>query len=223
MKKRWINILMYLPLVLAIIAVGFMDTKIPMHYDFAGNVDRWGSRFEIFILPIATIIIGAFLLWVVKITTKKEKNGNNNEKFLLYTIAWDLVIFNVLNIMIIYSGLQKLEKLEFKGIDFEQLMLGLNGLLFIFLGNKMPKIKRNKSVGLVTKWSMANDLVWKKSQRTGGIIFILMGIGFMIFPFIFKPERIFVYYLIFTVLCIIAMIVSTYIIYKKYEDKELIE
>lgn len=219
MKKRWIKFLMYLPLVLAIIAVGFMDTKIPMHYDFAGNVDRWGSKFEIFILPIATIIIGAFLLWVGKITAKQEKNGNNNEKYLLYTIAMCLVIFNVINIMIIYSGLQKLEKLEFNGISFAQIVLGLNGLLFIFLGNKMPKLKRNKAVGMRTKWSMANDLVWKKSQKTGGIIFILMGMVLMIFPFVFKPENIFVYFLMFTALCIIAMIASTYIIYKKYGDK----
>ena len=136
------------------------------------------------------------------------------------TIIVCLIIFNVINFLIIYSGLAKLEKLEFKGIGLAEIIFGLTGLLFIFLGNKMPKLKRNSLVGLRTKWSMANDLVWKKSQRLGGISFIFMGMVFMIVPLILKLEDIIVYFITFTILCVIAMTFSTYIIYKKYGDIE---
>lgn len=220
MRKKWIKILTFLPLILAIIAVGFMDKKIPIHYDIAGNVDRWGSRYEIFVLPIATFLMAGFLLWMQKFAAKQESQGNNNEKYIDMTIIVCLIIFNVINFLIIYGGLIKLEKLEFKGIGLAQIVLGLTGLLFIFLGNKMPKVKRNSLVGLRTKWSMANDYVWKKSQRSAGIIFIVMGIIFMIFPIIFKLEKAFIYFLIITALCVSAMILSGYIIYKKYGDIE---
>lgn len=220
MRKKWIKILTFLPLILAIIAVGFMDKKIPIHYDIAGNVDRWGSRYEIFVLPIATFLMAGFLLWMQKFAAKQESHGNNNEKYIDMTIIVCLIIFNVINFLIIYGGLIKLEKLEFKGIGLAQIVLGLTGLLFIFLGNKMPKVKRNSLVGLRTKWSMANDYVWKKSQRSAGIIFIVMGIIFMIFPIIFKLEKTFIYFLIITALCVSAMILSSYIIYKKYGDIE---
>ena len=220
MRKKWIKILTFLPLILAIIAVAFMDKKIPIHYDTAGNVDRWGSRYEIFILPLATFLMSGFLLWMQKFAAKQEDYGDNNEKYIDLTIISCLIIFNVINIMIIYSGLAKLERFEFKGISFAQLILGLNGLLFIFLGNKMPKLKRNEFAGMRTKWSMANNLVWKKSQRSAGIILILMGIIFMIFPLISKLENAFIYLLIITALCVIAMILSSYIIYKKYKDVE---
>lgn len=218
MRKKWIKILTFLPLILAIIAVGFMDKKIPIHYDAAGNVNRWGSRYEIFVLPIATFLITGFLLWMQKFAAKQEDYGDNNEKYIDLTIISCLIIFNVINIMIIYSGLAKLERFEFKGISFAQLILGLNGLLFIFLGNKMPKLKRNEVAGMRTKWSIANNLVWKKSQRSAGIILILMGIIFMIFPIISKLENAFIYFLIITALCVSAMILSSYIIYKKYKD-----
>ena len=218
MRKKWIKILTFLPLILAIVAVGFMDKKIPIHYDAAGNVNRWGSRYEIFVLPIATFLITGFLLWMQKFAAKQEDYGDNNEKYIDLTIISCLIIFNVINIMIIYSGLAKLERFEFKGISFAQLILGLNGLLFIFLGNKMPKLKRNEVAGMRTKWSMANNLVWKKSQRSAGIILILMGIIFMIFPIISKLENAFIYFLIITALCVSAMILSSYIIYKKYKD-----
>lgn len=220
MRKKWIKILTFLPLVLAILAVGFMDKKIPIHYDAAGNVDRWGSRYEIFILPIATFLMTGFLLWMQKFAAKQESQGNNNEKYIDMTIIVCLIIFNVINILIIYGGLIKLEKLEFKGIGLAQIVLGLTGLLFIVLGNKMPKLKRNGVVGMRTKWSMANDYVWKKSQRSAGIIFIVMGIIFMTFPIIFKLEKAFIYFLIIPLLCVIAMILSSYIIYKKYKDVE---
>lgn len=220
MRKKWIKILTFLPLVLAIIAVAFMDEKIPIHYDAAGNVDRWGSRYEIFILPLATFLMSGFLLWMKKFAAKQESQGNNNEKYIDMTIIVCLIIFNFINFLIIYGGLVKLEKLEFKGIGLAQIVLGLTGLLFIVLGNKMPKVKRNSLVGLRTKWSMANDYVWKKSQRSAGIIFIVMGIIFMTFPIISKLENTFIYFLIITALCVIAMILSSYIIYKKYKDVE---
>lgn len=220
MRKKWIKILTFLPLVLAIIAVAFMDKKIPIHYDIAGNVDRWGSRYEIFILPLATFLMSGFLLWMKKFAAKQESQGNNNKKYIDMTIIVCLIIFNVINFLIIYSGLAKLEKLEFKGLGLAEIIFGLTGLLFIVLGNKMPKLKRNEVAGIRTKWSMANDYVWKKSQRLGGIIFIIMGMVFIIVPLVLKLEDIIVYFITFTILCVIAIIFSTYIIYKKYGDIE---
>lgn len=35
--------------------------KLPMHYDFAGNIDRWGAKSEIIILPVITWIMYLFM------------------------------------------------------------------------------------------------------------------------------------------------------------------
>lgn len=217
MRKKWIKILTFLPLILAIIAVAFMDKKIPIHYDTAGNVDRWGSRYEIFILPLATFLMSGFLLWMKKFAAKQESQGNNNEKYIDMTIIVCLIIFNVINFLIIYGGLVKLEKLEFKGIGLAEIILGLTGLLFIVLGNKMPKVKRNSLVGLRTKWSMANDLVWKKSQKFAGLVFIIMGLISIIVSMLANTKSLLIYYLAFIILSAIVMVIGSYIIYKKTE------
>ena len=31
---------------------GSLPARVPMHYDFAGEVDRWGSKYEILFLPV---------------------------------------------------------------------------------------------------------------------------------------------------------------------------
>lgn len=57
--------------------------KVPMHYNFAGKVDRFGNKSEIIILPIITVIMFSFMsviehfpqLWNtgVKVTDKNKE------------------------------------------------------------------------------------------------------------------------------------------------------
>ena len=54
------------------------------------------------------------------------------------------------------------------------------GLLLVVLGNFMPKARRNAWFGLRTSWSMANDRVWQKSQRFGGMAAVACGFAMML-------------------------------------------
>ena len=45
----------------------------------------------------------------------------------------------------------------------------------IFLGNGMPKLRRNAVIGLRTSWSQRSDAAWKKSQQIGGRVFLVTG------------------------------------------------
>ena len=45
-KKTVYYILMYLPLVIVLIALPYLPEKIPAHYGFDNQVDRWGNKYE---------------------------------------------------------------------------------------------------------------------------------------------------------------------------------
>ena len=49
------------------------------------------------------------------------------------------------------------------------------GLLFILLGNYMPRIKQNYTFGCRTPWALADEHNWNRTQRMGGFTFILIG------------------------------------------------
>lgn len=51
-----------------------LPDKIPAHYDWAGNVDRWGSKGELLILPIMTWIMYGFIS-VVELFPKAWNTG----------------------------------------------------------------------------------------------------------------------------------------------------
>lgn len=59
-------ILMFLALVISMIALVFLPDLIPVHYNIKNEIDRWWSKYEILIIPIITILLGEFLLFMRK-------------------------------------------------------------------------------------------------------------------------------------------------------------
>ena len=175
-KKIIYFILMFLPLVIALIALPYLPGSIPAHYGFDGQVTRWGSKYEALLYPIATVLMGGFLLVMAKIGAKQEEHGKNNEKVIIITGILVLILFNALNAYSLYTDFHKVENLSSVPLDISQLIFGIVGVLMIVVGNIMPKLRMNSIVGLRTRWSMKNEVTWKKCQRIGGISFIVGGI-----------------------------------------------
>ena len=75
---------------------------LPMHYDFAGNVDRWGDKTELIILPIITPIMYGFMTVIeripqvwntgVTITEENRERVYRTLKYLVKTLKLIVVI-----------------------------------------------------------------------------------------------------------------------------------
>ena len=67
--------------------------KVPMHHDFAGNTDRWGSKLEIIILPVITWIMYVFMTIIEKFpqawNTGVKVTEENKER--VYSTLLDLI------------------------------------------------------------------------------------------------------------------------------------
>lgn len=100
--QKLFYILMFSPLVVSVIALCFLPDFIPAHYNLKNTVDRWGSKYEIILFPIVTILFGQFLLLMGKIAKKQE---NNNEQIYLIIGICSLLIFNMISGIMIYSSL----------------------------------------------------------------------------------------------------------------------
>jgi len=92
------------------------------------------------------------------------------------------------------------------------------GLLFIFIGNYLGKIKQNWFIGIRTPWTLANEEVWNKTHRVGGWAFIIAGVLFLITPLVANRWSI-IAILILVGITIISVIVYSYILFKKISKK----
>ena len=175
-KKTVCYILMYLPLVVVLIVLPHLPEKIPAHYGFDNQVDRWGSKYEALLFPAVSILMGYFLLGMAKLAAKKEEHGENNKNVTIILGILVLILLNALNVYSLYTSFNKVENLSFVSLDIGQLVFGIIGMLMIVTGNLMPKLRMNSMIGLRTHWSMKNETTWKKCQHIGGISFIIGGI-----------------------------------------------
>ncbi|MDK6729488.1 SdpI family protein, partial [Aerococcus urinae] len=50
------------------------------------------------------------------------------------------------------------------------------GVLFIAIGNYMPKTRRNYTVGIRLPWTLDNDDNWIKTHRLAGKIWVIGGL-----------------------------------------------
>ena len=176
MKKayKWIIALVVIGFVIVGLFFSMAPAQIPVHYDISGQIDRWGSKYEFILLPIINLLFGGFMAWLAR---REQKQGREmNEQVVAGMTVCVLVFFNLLWLFFMWkaidvdnfdSGLGELSTKAFMILIFAS---------FIPLGNSMPKAQRNSIYGLRTKWSMANDRCWQKSQRFGGSVLVISGI-----------------------------------------------
>ena len=58
--KKFMWAISFFPLIGTAIVFQFMPGSVPMHYDFAGSIDRWGSKYEHLIFPIIILFMSLF-------------------------------------------------------------------------------------------------------------------------------------------------------------------
>ena len=212
MKFKFKSEILLIILVLGAWAAGFyfysvFPETVPVHWNIAGEVDRYGSRFEgAFILPIVVTAMYLLFLFIPLIDPKKEKyqqfqNVYHIFRYILILIMW------VIYLIASFNGLGYNIRVE--------IWIPLTiGLLFIILGNYMGKIKPNWFMGIRTPWTLSNDEVWNKTHRLGGKLFMLMGLLLMLSPVL--PWQSLTLTLIIPV-SIIALVpvVYSYLLYRK--------
>ncbi len=211
--------LMSLPVVITMVSLSVLPDQIPAHYGFDGQVTRWGSKYELLILPVFVLLFGLFMIWVAKLAGNKEKYDKNNEKSVMLVGILVFILFNAENIYLLYVSFHKVKNLTKVNISIEQIVMGILGISLIIIGNIMPKLKRNAVIGLCTSWSMENEITWERSQKFGGIMLMLVGTLMVFVCCLCKGELVGIISLILIVLMVPVSLVATYMIAKKYGNE----
>lgn len=55
-------------------------------------------------------------------------------------------------------------------------MMILMGILFILIGNYMPKTRQNYTIGIKVPWALDNEENWNRTHRLAGYLWVAGGI-----------------------------------------------
>lgn len=189
-----------------------MPNTVPAHYNFAGEIDRWGSKYENLIFPAITVLVGAAVAFIAKKTEKAVP-----KRVLLWTGVCSILLLNVVGFYFMLRDLSAVPEMSTNVADNAVKLMSIGvGIMFIILGNLMPKVKRNGLFGLRTSWSMENDEIWNKSQRFGGKAAVVCGFA-TVFASIFVPAGwCIVLLIVFTAAFAVVSVAASHKYYNEY-------
>ena len=129
-------------------------------------------------------------------------------------------MFTVMHFCILYGAyLGAVNNLQKSPVDIGRLSCFLLGVFFIVTGNFMPKSKNNPVAGVRTTWSMYNDNTWRKSNRFGAIVLVMVGILTIITTVFAGGKLSTILMLIYILLSTIAIIIYSKIVYDQEQNK----
>lgn len=132
-----------------------------IHWNVAGEADSfinkwWGAL----LFPIFLTGIVALVVFLPKVDPRKENYEKFEKVYRIFLHVFVLFLFSMYVVTLAYNI----------GIPVQVdvvVPIGV-GMLFIAIGNYMPKIKPNYFFGIRTPWTLENEEVWQKTHRVGG-------------------------------------------------------
>ena len=128
-------------------AWGQLSDQVPSHFDGAGQVDRWGSKWELIILPIIAALLTAFMAFLEK-HPEWHNYMNLNESNIEFQYKNSRLLLNIMKNEIIlffayisYRSIQvALGKAESLGIAFLPVFLiSIFGTMIFFIVRSFRK------------------------------------------------------------------------------------
>lgn len=97
-------ILLLSPIIVTGISLFFMPESIPLHFDASGQVDIYGNKYELLILPTINFVYGVAFYLLSKISKKY-----NIKSILLGAAIVGMIAFNIINYFVIASAFRSHE------------------------------------------------------------------------------------------------------------------
>ena len=168
--RKWIQLLIVVAAVIASAVVyPGLPASVPTHWDLSGRPNGWSSRFwGAWLMPI--FIVGLWAL--MRVLPAIDPRRSNYAKF---GGAFEGVIVSIMLFMLGMHVIVLRAALGYPVAIERVLPVGI-GVLFIAIGNLLPRMRPNWFLGIRTPWTLSSDRVWEKTHRFGGHVFVAAGI-----------------------------------------------
>ena len=211
-KNKWKLVLssmvILLPMVIGLLFWDKLPERFATHWGIDGTPDGWSGRWAVFVLPL---ILLAMQWLCILIAAKDPKNADQHPK------AFGLVIWIMPALSLLMMGFVYFVAL---GNPFSalKLMALVFGLMFTVIGNFMPKIRQNSTLGIKISWTLTSEANWYATHRFCGKVWTVGGIFALLCIFLPDSWNIPVLLLLMVPMTVLPVLYSW-----RYHKKELAE
>lgn len=198
------SVITLIPIVIGLLLWSKLPDTIPTHFGMDGTPNGWSSKtFTVFGLPL--FLLGIHLL-CLGATSQDPKYDNMNDK-LFGIVLWICPVLSVLIMVTCYSY-----ALGYEVNITKCVMVGI-GILFMVIGNYLPKCKQNYTMGIKIPWTLDDEENWNHTHRFAGFLWMIGGVVVAINAFLGWDWL----FLIIIVIMVGVPTVYSYLYYKKHK------
>lgn len=198
----------FLPVLIGILLWDRLPEQIPNHWGIDGQVDGWSSKeFAVFAQPC----ILAAVHWLCIFASSMDPKRKAHESKMGTLVLWISPMISLVMGSVSYTT-----AMGYALLDISLIMCILLGVMFVVLGNYLPKCRHNYTMGIRLPWTLADEANWNATHRMAGWVWILCGVlmiataflgNFWILPGIM-------------VVAVLVPVVYSYCYYRKCGQKE---
>jgi uncharacterized membrane protein len=179
-----------------------MPDRVASHWNAAGEVNGYMSKSGFLLMPLVSVFLFLFFIFIPKIDPLKENIKKFREIFDNFILIIVFMMFYI-QLLTIFWNIGY-------GFNMTRFIIPILGILYYYMGVLIENSKRNWSIGIRTPWTLSSEKVWDKTSKVGGKLFKFSGIISLIG--ILLPGR----EIIFAIAPIIF--VSLYLVYYSYAE-----
>lgn len=195
------TVISLLPMAVGLILWDKLPDTIATHFGLNGEADGWSSKATaVFFIPL---FITALHLVCAFATSLDPKNKNIDGK------PFTLVLWITPTLSVLVCTLTYLIALGYN-VSMNIVMPLFMSVLFIIIGNYLPKCKPNYTIGIKIMWTLNDEENWNKTHRFAGKLWVICGI-------VTGVVSLFIPWFFFVTIAVMffAPVIYSYILYRK--------
>lgn len=165
------SIIILLPMAYGVMVWDRLPEQVAIHFDVNNVPNGWASRgVAVFGLPIFMLVI--YLIAII--ATENSKRRENIDDKMMAVLMWSIPAISVITSFLTYGyALGSKVKIGF-------IVTAMLGVLFMVLGNYMPKCKTNGVVGIRIPSTFSSTENWNRTHRLAGFTFTIGGAALLV-------------------------------------------
>lgn len=152
-----------------------LPDTIATHFGADNVANGWSSKpFTVFGLPAILLLVQ----WVCAFVILNDPKKKNISDKIFGLILWIIPVISLIVCVQIYAialGYQ---------VDIGLFTNLIIGILFVAIGNYLPKCKQNYTVGIRLPWTLSSEENWNRTHRFASWIWIFGGVVFIFNAFL---------------------------------------
>lgn len=174
--RCWValSVLCVASLVAHLVLLPQLPNAVPLHFGASGEVNGWGARWQALLLDVLPLALLVLFYLVPRIDPKGHNYERSGKVYQLFVVLFTLMMTAMTwSTEVIAFGLAS-------GDSFGLVIPLMVGILFVVLGNYMPRVRDNYTFGFRTPWALDDERIWRRTQRFGGVALIVSGLAFVL-------------------------------------------